>query len=53
MPECVGFHLCGAYIENNVRHVGLKTQLDEKDMNTDQIAAQNRAMQQWVDSMRK
>ena len=53
IPECVGFHLCGAYIENNVRHVGLKTQLDEKDMNTDQIAAQNRAMQQWVDSMRK
>ena len=53
MPECVGFHLCGAYIENNVRHIGLKTQLDEKHVNTDKIAAQNRAMRQWVDSMKK
>lgn len=31
IPECVGFHLCGAYVSNRVRRYGLRDEQDRLD----------------------
>jgi len=49
MPGCIGFHLCGAYIENDVRRYGLKNKLNQVDIPyTNLIKEQNEAMMEWV-----
>lgn len=41
IPNCVGYHLCGAYLRNNARKYGLKDATDELDISTDSIKAVN------------
>jgi len=51
IPEAVGFHLCGAYIENKVRKYGLKNNKDQIDSPyTENIAGANLEMQKWIAS---
>ncbi len=50
MPQCVGFHLCGAYLQNKVRNYGLKDFRDQQSDTTAQMAKVNREVQQWVTS---
>jgi hypothetical protein len=49
MPHCVGFHLCGAYLRNRIRHTGL---LDENEAPDEEaiagIAAANHRAQAWL-----
>ena len=50
IPECVGFHLCGAYICNRVRRGGLRdeqNQIATKAVNG--ITVVNQKVTQWVD----
>lgn len=50
IPECVGFHLCGAYICNRVRSGGLRdeqNQIDTEAVNG--ITMVNQKMARWVD----
>ncbi|MFP4093329.1 MAG: hypothetical protein ACLFUB_02515 [Cyclobacteriaceae bacterium] len=49
IPESIGFHLCGAYLQNDVRNYGLKNRNDEPDMPyTAQMAEINHKMQAQV-----
>lgn len=48
IPECVGFHLCGAYLRNRVRRFGLRDEQDELDPSTEGIARVNRNTADWV-----
>jgi hypothetical protein len=49
MPECIGFHLCGAFIENDTRKYGLKNKMDQIKMKQmSQIKKQNKALKEWV-----
>jgi len=48
IPECVGFHLCGAYIKNNARKYGLLDHLDSEEPTTQGIKKANLEQQQWV-----
>ncbi|GAB5559259.1 MAG: agarase [Synoicihabitans sp.] len=50
MPECVGFHLCGAYARNRVRRYGLKDEKNQLDPSTAGITKVNHATQRWADS---
>lgn len=54
IEECIGFHLCGAYIANDARKYGLKDSNDQIDSPfTEGIQAQNLEMQKWVDEKSK
>lgn len=52
IPECVGFHLCGAYLKNRVRRSGLR---DHQDLaNLDIIAGmkeQHQRIQSWLSAL--
>ena len=49
IPECVGFHLCGAYICNRVRGAGLRDEQDQIDTEAVKgIARINEEMARWV-----
>jgi hypothetical protein len=48
-PECVGFHLCGAYLRNRVRRYGLRDEQNQIDVEpVNRITLVNRKMSQWV-----
>lgn len=50
MPHCVGFHLCGAYTRNRIRHTGLLGEDESPDEAVIQaISATNRRAKRWVD----
>jgi len=48
IPECVGFHLCGAYAQNFVRRFGLKNHQDIAETETMEITRINKDMKDWV-----
>jgi len=49
IPECVGFHLCGAYVCNRVRRYGLRDEQDRIDAEAVKaIARINDEMAPWV-----
>jgi hypothetical protein len=48
IPECIGFHLCGAYIKNNARRYGLLNQEDEEEPTTQGIKKVNIEQNEWV-----
>lgn len=48
IPECVGYHLCGAYLRNRVRRFGLRDEQDELDPSTLGIAEVNQSTADWV-----
>ena len=49
IPECVGFHLCGAYICNRVRRYGLRDEQDQIDPESIKgIARINEEMARWM-----
>ena len=48
-PACVGFHLCGAYLQNRVRKRGLRNELDQPDKEAIELISQaNRETALWV-----
>lgn len=49
MPTCIGYHLCGAYIRNRVRRLGLRDEQNAVDIQgTEGIRKVNRETAQWV-----
>ena len=49
IPQCVGFHLCGAYLCNRVRRSGLRDEQDRIDTESvNGIRAVNEKMARWV-----
>lgn len=48
IPQCVGYHLCGAYLRNQTRRYGLKTARDEIDPSTPSVQQENETMQRWI-----
>ncbi len=49
IPQCVGFHLCGAYLKNRVRRKGLRDEREVADTAaTAGIRKSNVAMQAWL-----
>lgn len=48
IPECMGFHLCGAYIKNNARRYGLLSQQDQAEPTTQGIKEVNIEQNEWV-----
>ena len=48
IPECIGFHLCGAYIKNNARKYGLLNQQDQEESTTSGIKKVNFEQTEWV-----
>ena len=48
IPECIGFHLCGAYIKNNARRYGLLDLHDEVESTTTGIGSVNHDQMHWV-----
>lgn len=48
IPECVGFHLCGAYIRNNDRRYGLLDQKDNEVSTTRGIKKVNLDQANWA-----
>ena len=53
IPECMGFHLCGAYIKNNARRYGLLNQQDLEEPTTQGIKQVNLEQIQWVEEQVK
>lgn len=52
-PGCVGFHLCGAYLANRVRHRGLRNELEELDIQAvETIATANRSTTEWASTFK-
>lgn len=52
-PGCVGFHLCGAYLENRVRHRGLRSESEDPDSEALRIITEaNRRTTAWAGSFR-
>lgn len=50
IPECVGFHLCGAYLCNRVRRYGLRDEQDRIDTEAVKgITKINNEAARWVD----
>ena len=48
-PNCVGFHLCGAYLQNRVRKRGLRDEQNRPDKEALQhITKANQTTTQWV-----
>jgi hypothetical protein len=48
IPECVGFHLCGAYAQNFTRRYGLKNYQDIAETETAELARINKEMIEWI-----
>lgn len=49
MPQCVGFHLCGAYLCNRVRRSGLRSEQNQIDAETiDGFTRVNRQTTRWM-----
>ena len=48
IPECMGFHLCGAYIKNNARRYGLLDLHDKEEATTAGIKKVNIEVSNWV-----
>ncbi len=49
MPQCVGFHLCGAYLSNRVRRSGLRSEQNQIDAEAiDGFTKVNRDMAHWM-----
>jgi hypothetical protein len=49
MPQCVGFHLCGAYLANRVRRRGLRSEQDKIDVEAiDGFTKVNRETIRWM-----
>lgn len=49
MPNCIGYHLCGAYIRNRVRRYGLRDGNNAIDLEgTDGIRKVNQETAKWV-----
>ncbi len=49
IPECIGFHLCGAYLCNRVRRCGLRDEQDRVDTKAvKEITKVNEEMTRWV-----
>jgi hypothetical protein len=49
IPECVGFHLCGAYLCNRVRRYGLRDEQDRIDTySVEGITRVNKETGRWV-----
>jgi hypothetical protein len=48
IPECMGFHLCGAYIKNNARRYGLLDMHDELEPTTIGIKDVNVEQSEWA-----
>lgn len=53
IPECMGFHLCGAYIKNDVRRYGLLDLHDEQETTTLEIKSVNLKQAEWVSHQTK
>lgn len=47
IPECIGFHLCGAYIKNKVRRYGLLDLQEQEEITTRGIKNVNLEQQVW------
>jgi hypothetical protein len=51
MPECLGFHLCGAYIQNRIRYTGLLGEDETPDRAVVKaITEVNQETQKWLAS---
>jgi hypothetical protein len=48
IPECIGFHLCGAYIKNHARRYGLLDIHDQEESTTQGIKQVNLEQQEWA-----
>lgn len=48
IPGCVGYHLCGAYLQNKVRRYGLKDRRDRLDSSTIRVKAVNEEMRENI-----
>jgi hypothetical protein len=52
IPECVGYHLCGAYLKNRTRRSGLR---DHRDIPAEEIIdgirEQNKCILDWIKSI--
>lgn len=48
IPECVGFHLCGAYIKNNARKSGLLNLHEKEEATTPGIKKANIEQLKWA-----
>jgi len=54
IPECIGFHLCGAYMANRVRRCGLLDRQDRPDAKPLQaITEVNRRIVEWTETFGK
>jgi len=53
IPECMGFHLCGAYIKNNARRYGLLDLHDDEEVTTKGIKSVNIEQAEWVSNQTK
>ena len=51
MPQCVGFHLCGAYLCNRARRYGLRS--EQNEINTEAIEGFTRVNRQTTQWMRE
>jgi hypothetical protein len=48
-PSCIGYHLCGAYLENRVRKRGLLKEDEKPNIEViDMMKRVNQEMEQWV-----
>ena len=52
LPNCIGYHLCGAYLKNQVRRYGLKDHRNNIDPSTADIQKVNMELDKWVQGMR-
>jgi len=48
MPQCIGYHLCGAYLRNKTRRYGLKDNQNQLAPSTAAIAAVNESARAWA-----
>jgi hypothetical protein len=54
MPSCIGYHLCGAYIQNRVWRRGLRDGQNAVDLEgTDGIRRVNKETARWAESVSK
>jgi len=54
IPQCIGFHLCGAYLQNKVRNFGLRNYKNQVDHpSTSGISEINNRLLEWVDKETK
>jgi hypothetical protein len=51
LPECIGFHLCGAYIKNNSRRYGLVNLHEQEEPSTPGIKEANFEQLKWCKSV--